>query len=587
MKKRHIAALFLALCCLLSACSGERVSPWDQMPWGKLPAAEQDGSLRYSSVYDGEVVTPIPFSEMEYVRPDTQAVVEGFEAVTEIVEHGGSAGAVIDAFLAALEQYNWYATMDSLAYILYCSDTVKNASYLDEYDYLEGELPLIRRALEECLVACANAAEKEALESDYFGEDALDEYVDYSVFTNAEYVRLSQQETALITEYMEAVEAPRVTVDGESYDYYALLESGEYDAWELQELYLSQSVESLGDIYIRLVKTRKQMAEVLGYESYADYAYAIEYERDYTPAQADAYLEAVKADLVPVFAEYYDSLAWYFLSYDAMDETALYRALEDTVQELGAPFTEAFDFLSEYGLYDLHYSTDKWNGSYMTYLPSYESPFVYLCPEGTDADFATFAHEFGHFTDAYLNYGTSESIDTAEVSSQGLEYLSLLHNGLSDSTNERLCKQVMFESLQCFIFQSSYADFERQVYALDDSELTVDRICNIALHLSMQYGYCYVGDEDFYSTCWTQIPHFFNAPCYVISYCVSNDAAMQLFEQEWAQTGTGVETYLKLLESNRDLPFCELLESAGMETPFAAGRTESLAVIFRTILLEE
>lgn len=582
MRKTRILALLLALCCLLSACG------WTN--FFRDAVQDSDGPLsaegkRYSTIYYGQTVDTPSFDEIRYERPDVEALIADFGEVTSAVKDGAAAQEVIDAALPVIEEYYQFATMDSVAYIYYCSDTVENADYLEEYDYLENQQPLVSKAMEEFLVACANAPIKEALETLYFGEDALDEYVDYSVYTNETYVSLSRQENELVTQYMAEMEDPTITIDGQDVSLNDLLESGQYDESELEDEYLRQKTQTLGEIYIRLVKLRRQMAQTLGYESYADYAYAVEYERDFTPEQATDYLEAVKAQLVPIFKKYYFSGEWYYLSTADMDEDELTQALSDSMKLLGKPFTEAYGFMTKHGLYDASYNENKWIGSYMTYLNSYEAPYVYLCPEGTSSDFTTFAHEFGHFTDSFLNYDGGESIDSAEVFSQGLEYLALLNNRLDDEVRETLLEQVMFDSLQCFVFQSSYADFERQVYALDDEALTVEKVCDIALQVSKDYGYYFKDAEDYYRRSWTQIPHFFNAPYYIISYCVSNDAAMQIFELEYEKQGNGRKTYLQMIENSHTLSFCEMLEDAKLNVPFEQTHMESLAQIFRKILL--
>lgn len=58
-----------------------------------------------------------------------------------------------------------------------------------------------------------------------------------------------------------------------------------------------------GEIYIKLIQTRRELAGRLGYGSYADYAYDALYYRDYTPAQAERYIERVRTELAPVYTE--------------------------------------------------------------------------------------------------------------------------------------------------------------------------------------------------------------------------------------------------------------------------------------------
>ena len=62
-----------------------------------------------------------------------------------------------------------------------------------------------------------------------------------------------------------------------------------------------------GEIYIKLIQTRRELAGRLGYGSYADYAYDALYYRDYTPAQAERYVERVRTELAPVYTEAADA----------------------------------------------------------------------------------------------------------------------------------------------------------------------------------------------------------------------------------------------------------------------------------------
>jgi hypothetical protein len=69
---------------------------------------------------------------------------------------------------------------------------------------------------------------------------------------------------------------------------------------------------------------------------------------------------------------------------------------------------------------------------------------------------------------------------------------------------------------------------------------------------------------------------------YIISYVVSNDAALQLYQLELEQTGKG----LACLESNLGTTQGQLLaflEGAGLKSPFETGRLTSVKELLGNI----
>ena len=144
----------------------------------------------------------------------------------------------------------------------------------------------------------------------------------------------------------------------------------------------------------------------------------------------------------------------------------------------------------------------------------------------------------------------------------------------------------MLDTLDTYAQQGSYHEFERQVYALSESELTVDRINEISLQTAIDFGYYEEGEEDYYLQNWIDIPHFFESPFYVISYCVSNDAAFQIYSLEAAQQGSGLAQYERLLPRDHD-DLMETLEAqSDLALPFAEGRMEETASILDAYLDE-
>ena len=70
---------------------------------------------------------------------------------------------------------------------------------------------------------------------------------------------------------------------------------------------------------------------------------------------------------------------------------------------------------------------------------------------------------------------------------------------------------------------------------------------------------------------------------YIISYVVSNDAALQLYQMELEEKGSG----LACLEANLDTQeyyFLSFLRSADLESPFARGRVESVRRTLEEVL---
>ena len=516
-----------------------------------------------------EPVAMVPFSQMEYVRPDVEALYGDFDALAERAKDSDDAETLLQSYYDLYTRYVSFYSMDALANIKYSQNTTESY-YKDEYDFCENETPTVEEKLEALMKAFAASPARDALEEAYFGAGFFEKYDDYEVYTNPEYLRLSQEEAALLTEYRDLTAELLVTFNGETKTLDEWLETDDYYEYiGVLQAYYEQYNPSVGEVFVKLVKVRQQLAAVLGYDSYAEYSYEMTYHRDYTPADGDVFLNGIREHLAPLMEDVYSDYTLSSLSAGTSTEQGVMDMVQSAAKNIGGAVWDAFRFMRAYELCDIAKSAVKIEASFQTYLYDWEAPFVLVNAQGSGDDYTTFAHEFGHFTDSYRNYGADEDLETAETFSQAMEFLALKYTDtLKDQQKTRLLKYKLVDLLQTFVYQGAYAEFEARVYALDPEELTVKKVNQLFLDSCADFEIAEPGFDFYYSQCWIDVIHFFEVPYYIISYCVSAETALQVYELEEAQEGEGVAAYFRLLDREYGAGVQQVMEDAGLDNPF-------------------
>lgn len=595
MKKRLVLllSLLLALSVLLQGClmpfpsdrfdylTEETTEP--TKPTDRGEPAEADSYLPYDEFPRPEEaeLEPVAFEDMEYTRPDAAALCKALGELEKLVKNGGSFDEVGAAFEAAYSDYSLFNTMDSLSYIRHTID-LNDEYYETENNWCEEQSPLIEQALEKCYIAMGQSDLRDRLEEEYFTEDFFDFYDENQIYSNDRVVKLMQKDNDLQAQYMALQSDQTIEWNGEEVLYEDIIgdESLDYDSYLMAyQLYYNKYNPQVGEIFAEMIRTRNEIARELGYDTFADFAYSYYYDRDYTPEEAEDYLSDIAAELAPMY---------FYAVYGAQSTTPrstdeVLDLFEKTVYRFGGEFATSYEFMQAYDLMDITDSSSKMPGSYVTYLSSYQMPFLYVSPTGKLDDLLTCCHEFGHFVDGFVNCNGTSSIDCNEIFSQGLEFLSLSRAELDDDEREALTLSKVADSLMTFVSQAAYAEFELRAYALPDDQLNTEGLNALFLECMEEFGQSYTGMEDIIAPGWIDIQHFLIAPYYVISYCVSNDAALQIFQLE-EENGTGLETYRALMSTSSGNTILALLEENGMESPFEPGRVEELADFFEDYL---
>ena len=532
----------------------------------------------------------IPFDEMPYERPELDEMRAAIDKVGEALDSGADYETVEPLLEACDELYAAFDTMEAIAFIRSCQD-MTDEFYAEEYAWLDEASADVSQLFEQLYFRCGMSDMAQELEEKYFWPGFAEEYADDSnAFYDDEMVALLQAESNLIAEYRDTVANPIVVLaNGSEVEFFSALD--EYQGYAYLNLlfsYYDQFNPTLAGFYIDLVKNRQEQARSAGYDSYEELAFDHDFTRDYSPELAAEYLQGVKEHIVPLYREVMESGALWTLESSPIDAKRLEEVLRCGVSDMGEDVQDAYEFMVKYRLCDLDYSPLKAEMSFQTYLTAYEVPFLFMDASGTLDDITTFSHEFGHYLDGYLNYGAEETIDLAECFSQAMELLMMtrLDQELSEEELDNLYRIKMLDILNMYVQQAAFAEFEHLVYSMDPEELTEDSINQLFLRLSEDYGFCEAGFESLYSKLWIDITHFFEQPFYVITYPVSHDIAMQVFQLEEAQPGEGLAKFLEMLP--REYP--DMLDSAlnaGLESPFDPGRLEKVAETMRRILLED
>ena len=138
----------------------------------------------------------------------------------------------------------------------------------------------------------------------------------------------------------------------------------------------------------------------------------------------------------------------------------------------------------------------------------------------------------------------------------------------------------MADGLRIYVEQAAYALFEHLVYDLEGEALTVENVYALYKEIGTRFGFDVWGWDcrDF-----VVIGHFFTDPMYIVSYVMSNDAALQLYQMEQKEAGAGVALYKEELDTEQTY-FLSFIQEAGLENPFAAGRVKEIKATLEKVL---
>lgn len=453
------------------------------------------------------------------------------------------------------DEYDSFFTNYALAEIHYCCD-MTDSYWEAEYAYCYENAYLVEAGLETLYQALAQSPCRDELESeDNFGAGYFDSY-EGEGFYDETMLDLMDRETQLLDTY-----------------YDLLAEASQVESYS--QTYFEEYYPQLAQVYVDLVKQRQEIAAYVGYDSYSDFAYDFYYYRDYTPAQAESYLEEIGAEFSQLYWAVNDSDIWEW-SWRYCTESQVLDYVKTAAENMGGDIATAFSVLEKDALYHIKYNENKYPGAFETYLYSYQVPYIYMSPNRDQTDKLTLVHEFGHFTNDLLCWQSYAGIDVAEVHSQAMEYLSLCYG----ENTEKLTQYKMVDSICIYVEEAAYALFEQRVYDLPAEEVTVERVQQIYEEIGNAFGFDSWG---FDSRDYVSVDHFFTSPCYIISYVVSNDMAFQIYQLELEEKGAGLEVYRECLYSEESY-IMSFAEEYGLESPFAEGRVQSVRKTLEELL---
>lgn len=574
-KKNLLKSLAVTLCgsILLSSCSllpGSKESYFSSAD-NATSAIETEDTARRT----------IPYSDMEYVRPDGEGIKAQYADFTEKIKNAQSFEELVELDDQSNDISSNFSTMRTLAMLKNYHDS-EDTYYEEEYRYcsdLGVELSNSVNDLNRAIIEGPYADQYREKYGDYVYEDMKNSLL----LNSAEVEPLKQQRNQINIDYNNALSTlSAIDNDGNEYtmddlptsvnteaEYYSYLEY-------LNRLY-SDNAETFANYYIDMIKLDKEIAQKLGFESVAD-MYYLSYSRDYTPADALAYCEDAKEIFVPL-AEKVDQVSTSSVSI-SLEKTM--KKMPTALAKVDPYFEEVWQEMIKYGVYDMEALPSKQSGiGFTTQLYEYDTPFIYTYWEDNFNSATTVMHEFGHFTDGWYHYDDTVvfNLDIAETYSQGLELLMNKDFG-QFGVNAKSAQQSHLQSfMNPLTYQAMLEEFQQEIYAMDTESLTSENIATLYAQTLEEYGlseYVLTTDEG-QNYSWFRITHLFDSPFYTISYWTSACVALQIWDMSQDDYEGAVKVYADLMQADQNQPFTQLITSVGLKSPGDVSTLESIA----------
>lgn len=531
----------------------------------------------------------ISYPQRSYEHYDPGAMEKAMEDFADACSGEGREEDVSRLYDEIISEFDRLATLTYMAQITYDRD-VSDEEAAGEQAYTSQMYDEMADKAASCLKNGLSSTYRPLLEEKMGSENA--EAITYYEEYSGEELELRNREQELLREY-DQLASGGFTVQLEDGDWtYERLETDtNLDTERYAEIDEALDMEKnrvLGNNFLELVKVRREIAELAGYDNYAQYAYHAIYGRDYTMEDAEDLCAYVKQEIVPLNESIWNvdvDSASYDALYGLEDSTTdqIVDTVGANIESVDPDLAQIFHYMKDLGLNDIQSPEsggERLESSYTVGFPSYHDAFVFITRNNTFQDYQALIHEFGHFGSYYYNtvpeFFLGFNVDICELQSQGLEILmSGYAKDMFGEGGEAYAFETLTDMLYTAIMACILQDFEKSVYS--DPDMSLEDMNRRFKEVQDAYTSQYYSVQGDMCYDWVDIPHLFYSPLYYIGYGTSALSALDLWTMAQEDKESAVKTYKGILKEGLDAPYRETISRWGMRDVFDREQIADLA----------
>ncbi|WP_282920476.1 M3 family oligoendopeptidase [Ignavigranum ruoffiae] len=548
------------------------------------------------------------FSEFPYRRPDLEAVKADFDQHIEQIKQADQAKDIKNAIKNIQDLQTMIETQATLASIRNSIDT-RDAFYEEEMAFWDEHLPIIQEWVTSYYQAVLDLENLEDY-AELFPATLVKMAKNSIRVFDPKIIPLLQQENKLTTEYDKLIASAAIEYKGQTYNIPGLgkfMQSTDRQERqtvnELLAQFFADHEEDFDRIYDELVKVRNQMALDLGFKDFTEMGYARMNRLDYNRSDVEVYRQEVLKYVVPVAQAYYqrqqerlglNELKYYDLPIEFEDGNATPEGTPEEIldaaikmySELSPETSEFIDFMVKHRLMDLVTKPGKRAGGYCTYMPDFNSPFIFSNFNGTSGDVDVLTHEAGHAFQVYESRWISApeivfpTYESCEIHSMSMEFFAWPWMELFFGDQTDKYKYAHLGGAITFLPYGVLVDhFQHEVY--EHPQWTPAERKQRWRELEQMYlpWKDYDGNDFFVrGGFWFKQGHIFSSPFYYIDYTLAQMCALQFWQRNHVEEDASAwSDYLELCQVGGTKSFLELVALGHLKSPFETDSLKHLA----------
>lgn len=539
------------------------------------------------------------FSEMKYERPDFDKAKSDAEEIKKSFSEASSFEEADKAFIEWDELVSHIDTMISLAYTRNTINT-SDEFYENEIAYIDEISPLFAELDQSFSRLLTETPFRTQLEEKYGTLLFKNAEISLKSFS-PEIIPETQSTNKLETAYQKLLASAQIDFEGEKRTIAQMspFKQSEDDnirknAWLAEGSFYKEHSEELDDIFDKMVKLRTEMAKKLGYDNFVELGYLQMMRNCYTPADIEKFRQAVVKYIVPVADRLYREQAKRTgFDYPLSFSDAALRFRDGNPKPVGTPedilntgkelyhglspeTSEFIDTMLENELMDVLSKKGKAGGGYCTSFSDYKLPFIFSNFNGTADDVEVITHEAGHAFAYYMARNIfprslqSPTLDACEIHSMTMEFFGWRKSDEffgKDAAKFRY--NHLFGAITFIPYGAMVDHFQHIVYQKPD--MTPQQRHEVWAKLLNEYTpWLMLDGSPFYGEGrgWQRQMHIYENPFYYIDYCLAQTAALEFWCLMQKDHNTAWEKYMRLVKKAGTMTFTELVETAGLKSPF-------------------